>query len=148
MQDLLLNNIVISVVSAIVVCHIWKFIDLSSRSGKLEWYGWVATGGMPSSHSSFVSALATGIGIVDGFTSSVFLLSAGFAMIVIRDAFGVRRDVDQIKNTLNEIVKQKKLGVKEILRLTGHTPVQVVVGCIIGVAIPVIVHLIRIKMAW
>lgn len=147
-KELLLNSIVISVVAAVVISNIWKFIDRSFRNKKLDLYGIIATGGMPSSHACFVCSLAVSIGIVEGFTSSVFLLAAGVSMIVIRDAFGVRRDVDRVTSMINDIIRQKKLGIQEILKITGHTPVQVIVGCILGILIPIAVQAIRLKGQW
>ncbi|MBU2561996.1 MAG: divergent PAP2 family protein [Nanoarchaeota archaeon] len=139
-QELVTNEIVVSVVVASVICQIWKFIDKSIRKRKIDWYALVATGGMPSSHSTFVCSLAVSIGFVEGFLSTLFLLAAGFAVIVVRDAFGVRHAVDTLTKTVNEIIRAKKLGMEEILKITGHTPVQAAVGVLIGIAIPIMFH--------
>lgn len=127
-----------SVAAALIFCELWKFIDFSIRKKKLDWSALFETGGMPSSHSTFVCALATSIGLVEGFASTIFLLSAGFAIIVVRDAFGVRRDVDKLAGTVNQIIHDKKIGIQEILRITGHSPVQVVVGSALGIVIPLL----------
>jgi hypothetical protein len=92
---------------------------------------------MPSSHSTFVCALATSIGFAEGFVSTIFLLSTGLAAVVIRDALGVRHTVDELTGTINEIIRKKRVGIAEILKISGHTPVQVVVGSIIGIAVPI-----------
>jgi hypothetical protein len=140
-SDLLTNQVIVSVFAAIFICHIWKFIDFWARSGRPNFGTFFAAGGMPSSHSAFVCSIALSIGFVEGFLSSVFLLSLGFATVVVRDAFGVRRDVDMLRNTVNDIIKEKKVGVKQILKITGHTPVQVVVGSLMGIVIPLLLHL-------
>jgi acid phosphatase family membrane protein YuiD len=137
-EELVKNQIIISVVVASVICQLWKFIDNSIRKKELYWRGLVATGGMPSSHSTFVCALAVSIGLIEGFLSTIFFLAAGFAIIVVRDAFGVRRTVDTLTSTVNEIIRKKKIGIHEILKITGHTPVQVVVGCAIGIVMPLL----------
>jgi acid phosphatase family membrane protein YuiD len=139
--DILTSQVIVSVLVASIVCHVWKLFDLWARSGKFSLGYLVAAGGMPSSHSSFVCSLALSIGFVDGFLSTVFLLSLGLAIIVVRDAFGVRHDIDMLRNTVNGIIREKKLGVKQILKITGHTPVQVVVGSLIGIVVPLVLHL-------
>ena len=140
--DFLTNQIVISVFLSTAFCQVWKTIDNTFRKNKFDWHYLVITGGMPSSHATFTCALAISIGLIEGFTSSIFLLATGLAMIVVRDAFGVRRTVDQLNKAVNEIIREKKLGVKQILRITGHTPVQAVVGMIIGIVIPLLLNLI------
>lgn len=139
-NKILTNPILISVVVSMVFCELWKFVDSSFRRKKIDWASFVATGGMPSSHSTFVCSIATSIGFVEGFASTIFLLSTGFAIIVVRDAFGVRRDVDKLAKTINDIIHNGKLSMKGIMKITGHTPVQVIVGCTIGIIIPIILH--------
>ncbi|MBW2964554.1 divergent PAP2 family protein [Candidatus Woesearchaeota archaeon] len=140
-KELLIHQVFVSVAIALVVCELWKFIDFSVRKKKLDWSALFETGGMPSSHSTFVCAIATSIGLVEGFASTIFLLSAGFAIVVVRDAFGVRRDVDKLTGTVNKIIHDKKVGIQEILKITGHTPVQVVVGSTLGIVVPLLMLL-------
>src|SRR5436189_2649927 len=61
------------------------------RTGEFDWHHIASTGGMPSSHSAIVAALATGVGLKDGFDSGSFAVAAVFAMIVTYDASGVRQ---------------------------------------------------------
>ncbi|MFH1668900.1 MAG: divergent PAP2 family protein [Candidatus Woesearchaeota archaeon] len=140
LEKIFTNHIILSVLVATIICQIWKFIDHSTRRKAFDWGSLIATGGMPSSHSTFVCALAVSIGRTDGFLSTTFFLSAGLAMIVVRDAFGVRRNVDTVVQTLNEIIRKKKLGVHEILKITGHTPVQVIIGSLLGIIVPILFH--------
>jgi hypothetical protein len=139
-SELLKNQIFVSVAITIIICEIWKFIDGSARHKRLNWASLVDTGGMPSSHATWVCSICISIGFVEGFTSSVFLLALGFAVIVVRDAFGVRRDVDNIVHTVNEIIREKKIGISAIMKITGHTPVQVFIGSALGLAVPAIIH--------
>ncbi len=134
------NQIFFSVAVASVLCQLWKFIDKSIRLKKLDWYALVATGDMPSSHSTFVCSLAISTGLVEGFLSSIFFVAGGFAVIVVRDAFGVRHTVDKLNKNVNEIIRKKKLGIQEIMQITGHTPVQAFTGCVLGIVIPIILH--------
>lgn len=94
------------------------------------------TGGLPSSHSALVSALATVIGIRNGIDSDIFVLTFCFFMVTIRDAVGVRRSSGIQARKINEI--GKKLTEKEILEyksikeVNGHTPMEVTIGCLLG----------------
>ena len=95
------------------------------------------TGGMPSSHSALVTCLCTTIGFKDGIHSDIFMLSLCFFMIVIRDAFGVRRSSGIQSQKLNKIGKE--LAEKKVLdtydsikEVNGHTPMEVICGCILG----------------
>ncbi len=140
-QELVTNQIFVSVLITGFISEIWKFMDTSIRAKKIKWKVIFATGGMPSSHSSFVLSIATSVGLVEGFTSSIFLVALGFAMIVFRDAFGVRRAVDNLSNTINGIIQEKKLGITQIFKIAGHTPVQAIVGAVVGIIIPCLIHI-------
>lgn len=94
------------------------------------------TGGMPSSHSSLVTALATSIGFEHGPGTPIFTLSLFYGVLIIRDALGVRRSAGAQARALNEMGAQlrKRFGldyrpVKEVL---GHTPTEVAVGVALG----------------
>ena len=100
------------------------------------------TGGMPSSHTAFTVSLATAIFYSAGI-STQFYLSLGLALIVIRDALGIRAVVGNISQVLNQTLlsEQKYKKYNNLYRLkenTGHTLIQVFIGAIIGVIIPVI----------
>ncbi len=96
------------------------------------------TGGMPSSHSAAVCATAFSCGILYGYDSAIFALSAVFCMVVMRDAVGVRREAGKQAEVINqiagEIAKKKKSFLDVSLpELLGHTPLQVLFGAILGV---------------
>lgn len=101
----------------------------------------VGSGGMPSSHSSFVTSLATGVGIEYGFDSSVFALALVFALIVMYDAAGVRRAVGKQAKIINAMVedlqahKPNVVTEKRLKELVGHTPVEVFFGAILGIVV-------------
>ena len=93
----------------------------------------MGAGGMPSSHSAVVVSLATLIGKHIGITSPLFALSGIFAFITMYDAAGVRRAVGKQAKVLNDIMNNQKLSnVEKLQEMTGHTPVQVLAGAIIG----------------
>jgi acid phosphatase family membrane protein YuiD len=100
----------------------------------------VHTGGMPSSHSALVACMTTYVGLLEGFQSSIFAVSLGFAMIVMYDAAGLRRSAGKMAGILNQITHdlyhERQGQVPDRLReLLGHTPFEVLVGAIFGVSI-------------
>ncbi|GMI75106.1 hypothetical protein like AT1G67600 [Hibiscus trionum] len=98
----------------------------------------VGSGGMPSSHSSTVTALATAIGFQEGFGGSLFATALILACIVMYDATGVRLHAGRQAEVLNQIVyelpAEHPLAESRPLReLLGHTPPQVFAGCMLGI---------------
>ncbi|MFW5744360.1 MAG: divergent PAP2 family protein [Spirochaetota bacterium] len=99
------------------------------------------TGGMPSSHSALVTALATSIGFAYGLGTPIFTLSLFYGVLIIRDALGVRRSAGDQARALNEIgVRlEKRLGITyhRVREVSGHTPTEVAVGVALGFFIAV-----------
>jgi acid phosphatase family membrane protein YuiD len=96
----------------------------------------VTAGGMPSSHSAVVVALATRIGVDTGLSSIVFAMSAVFAAVVMYDAAGVRQAVSLQARILNrmltEMFEAQRFNEERLRELVGHTPFEVFVGALIG----------------
>jgi acid phosphatase family membrane protein YuiD len=97
------------------------------------------TGGMPSSHSACVSALTTSVGMVEGISSNLFIFSLVFSLIVLRDAVGVRRSAGLQAKALNKLGRQtaEMTGAEfhAVKEIQGHTPLEVAVGCLLGIFI-------------
>lgn len=104
---------------------------------KVDLKRFVGSGGMPSSHSAFVMALSTGIGKLEGWESPLFAIAMSFAFVVMYDAAGVRRAAGKQAEILNIIIKDviehKVLKEERLKELIGHTPIEVIIGGIIGV---------------
>ena len=107
------------------------------------------TGGMPSSHSATVCALATACAIKEGFGSPAFAISVILAMIVMRDAMGMRRQIGEHAKALNMLIKELfntkndlKTTEKMFTELAGHTPLQVFAGILVGVAVAVLMSFV------
>ena len=111
------------------------------KEGKWNIKRFMGAGGMPSSHSAVVVSLAALVGKYIGISSPIFALSALFAFITMYDAAGVRRAVGEQAHILNKVVKEyKDMTPGEFLQeKTGHTPVQVASGAIIGLIVGLIV---------
>ena len=102
----------------------------------------VGAGGMPSAHSAFVSSLAVSTGRFCGLNSPEFALAFGLACVVIYDAMGVRRAAGEQAKMINmladELLKNhNKDGkvVNQLKELLGHTPLEVLAGCVLGITI-------------
>ncbi|MDR0411671.1 MAG: divergent PAP2 family protein [Treponema sp.] len=97
------------------------------------------TGGMPSSHASIVAAMTTSVAFTEGVGSNLFVVSFWFALIVMRDALGVRRSSGLQARSLNAIGKAvaEKSGIefKPIKEIHGHKPLEVAVGALLGMFI-------------
>lgn len=109
-----------------VVIHLIKKRDL-------DFSLFFASGGMPSSHSSTVSALAISTGIHEGFDSTYFAIAIIFAIIVMYDAKGVRLAVSKHAKVLNDFFHGKLPSYQSLNELVGHTTLEVIIGAILGV---------------
>lgn len=103
----------------------------------------MGAGGMPSSHSAVVTTLATMIGKNEGMNTPLFALSVIFALVVMYDAAGVRRAAGKQATLLNKIVQTPGLSSvqvqEKLVEVLGHTPLQVVVGAVLGIIVGLIV---------
>ncbi len=125
-----MNKIIVAIILAGFGVQVVKLIGLWFKHKSLSWSDLVVTGGMPSSHSAFVVSMFTIIYLVEGASTS-FAISIVLAMVVIRDAFGVRRTAGEEGLVINKIVKKLKIKSNTHFAM-GHTPLQVTVGSIIG----------------
>ena len=125
-----MNKIIVALLLAGFGAQLLKIIIFWFRHKRLSWHDLVVTGGMPSSHSAFVVSLATIIYLEEG-TSTAFAVSLVLAFVVLRDAFGVRRTVGEEGMVISQIMKKLKMKKQAHFSL-GHTPLQVVVGAVLG----------------
>lgn len=139
-----LNNYVLwSAISGWIIAQLIKStIDLIYKKKLTLKDVFFSSGGMPSSHSSTVMALAVACGINDGLGSSTFAITAVLAIIVMIDARGVRYETGKQATILNKICRELFSGDHELVNtglkeLVGHTPLQVKMGALLGVAIAV-----------
>lgn len=119
--------------------QIFKVITDLVKTRKFNFKRIMGAGGMPSSHSAVVTSLAALIGKNQGYDTPIFGISVIFAFIVMYDAAGVRRAAGKQAKILNKIVETPGLtGVQvseKLVEVLGHTPIQVLVGAIIGIII-------------
>lgn len=100
-----------------------------------------ASGGMPSSHSSFVMALTGSIGQLYGFDSVYFAISMVLSFIVMYDAANVRLEAGRqaaVINQIIEVLENPDLNPEERLKeILGHTPIQVLAGGLLGIVVSI-----------
>lgn len=103
---------------------------------KINFKRLVGSGGMPSSHSAFVVALAVAVGRIEGWGSAIFGITFVIALVVMYDAAGVRRAAGKQAQVLNKLMDESMKGhahVDERLKeLLGHSPFEVFIGAILG----------------
>ena len=119
--------------------QIMKFITDWIVNKKPNFKRLVGAGGMPSSHSAVVATLTALIGQEYGVESGIFAMSCVFSAIVMYDAAGVRRAAGKQATLLNKLVENAtNSGIvvsEKLVEVLGHTPLQVLVGAIIGVLV-------------
>ena len=139
----LLSNVClwIAVLSWAIAQLIKVLMDLY-KTKKFNLSLFISSGSMPSSHSSFVTALTTAVGIREGFGSTLFAVSAVLSMIVMYDAAGVRRAAGKQAEVINLLVQSvENTGIildKKLKELLGHSPIEVAAGAVLGIAIGII----------
>jgi hypothetical protein len=138
--DILDNRVLLVSLTASLVAQILKLLIEYIKNRKINFRVLVETGGMPSAHSALVGALATGVGQTTGWGSIEFAIALIVAFIVMYDAAGVRQAAGKQARILNQIVDeffddQHELNEDRLKELLGHTPMQVVVGSALGIAI-------------
>jgi acid phosphatase family membrane protein YuiD len=130
-----------------VICQVFKTVFYSIRDGKLTLSYLTTTGGFPSAHSAFVTALAVSIGIRSGFTTDLFAVSAVLAIIVMYDAIRVRMAVEQHARLLNRLVEkyhpEEKADLNEMI---GHSVLQILAGIATGGILGALLTLFVFKM--
>ena len=96
----------------------------------------IGAGGMPSSHTAIVVSITTMVGRSQGINSVIFAVSLIFSLVVMYDACGVRRQEGKQARILNDIVNTPGLTTvqvrEKLVEALGHTPLQVIVGAIVG----------------
>ncbi|MCM8780168.1 MAG: divergent PAP2 family protein [Candidatus Omnitrophica bacterium] len=144
MLQLVNNHVLLITLIVWLSTQFIKVILSALREKKFDFRWFIGTGGMPSSHAAGASALATSIGLSQGFDSVIFALAATFGVVVFFDAQGVRRATGRQAHILNQIMEdiyfRGKIQEKRLRELIGHTPLEVIFGIIIGVLLAIILY--------
>lgn len=143
MEQFLNNKVFFVVLFAWVFSCVLKGFLVWLKDKKLDMTRFMGPGGMPSSHSTIVTALAICVGIKSGFDSTEFVICCVLALVVMYDASGIRRAAGQQAKMINMIIDtweetdplEKQIRLKELL---GHTPLEVIAGACLGAVIAVL----------
>jgi acid phosphatase family membrane protein YuiD len=136
----------ISALTAAFFAQVLKVVLYFTSHRKINFKVITTTGGMPSSHSAGVLGLSISIGIIAGYSSLLFAVSLGYAIVVMYDAAGLRRAAGKTAATLNRLVKEytehnTQTAPYEVLKeLLGHTPSQVIAGAVFGACTAYCIH--------
>lgn len=138
MNELIANRIAQATFVPWATAQILKVIIELLWHHKLNLRLLTSAGGMPSSHSATVCALATAVAIQEGTGSSIFAVAFVLAVIVMYDAAGVRRAASIQARILNQIIDElfqgHPISETHLRELLGHTPVEVMAGAALGIA--------------
>ena len=150
-DQILSNKILVTAFLGYFVAQIIKAIIEASMDHTFSFRRlFSGNGGMPSSHASTVCALATMTAFVRGLGSFEFAFAVIFAIVVMVDASGVRRETGNQAVVLNELMEYfaklkdnpPRFSHDKLKELIGHTPLQVQTGAALGIIIAVAIHLL------
>jgi uncharacterized protein len=140
---LFFNVPLVAALSAMATAQIFKIFLPLFKAKPPRFQNLFDYGGMPSGHTSFIVAMVVAVGINKGWTSSIFAVAAVVAAIMIYDILKLRRTVEANLNTTRELMKKGTIADNpNIPQFRGHTPVEVLVGSLWGVANAVVVSLL------
>jgi len=158
----LTSNYIINIgATSWILAQIIKTVIALLLTRKIQMERLWGAGGMPSSHSALTCSVAIGMARMQGFASPLFGLSLLFAMVVIYDAMGVRRAAGEHAKVLNRLAfeielpwrrmkpknksgspdtnsadhKSPPLLQKQLKEYLGHTPFEVLGGCLLGILV-------------
>lgn len=147
----LANYPLVAALSAIVLGQAIKVPVHWLYYRKWELKRMIGTGGMPSSHSAGVTALASAVGVQDGVASGDFAIACVLGLVVMYDAMGIRRHAGEQAMAINELGREMEQHLetgdpdyskrmtqhrrKHLKELLGHQPIEVAGGAAFGVAL-------------
>ncbi|MCL2223807.1 MAG: divergent PAP2 family protein [Defluviitaleaceae bacterium] len=139
--DIVTNRHLVTGVVGLVLAQILKVFFDYWRTKSWSRAMLTSTGGMPSSHSALVVALMLSIGFYEGFSTPLFAVAATLALVVMHDAFGIRRAAGKQAEAINFLFSRlEKQGIKldtKLKELLGHSPLEVMAGALLGIIVAV-----------
>ena len=146
MRELVRNQVLIAALLGWFIAQTLKLPIHYFRYKRWSWALWFSAGGMPSSHSSLITATTLACGLYEGFDSPVFALAFAVSMVILYDAAGVRRQAgihaQRINTLIEEFFSGHPISQERLKEVLGHTPREVLAGMGLGIAIAVVLKLI------
>lgn len=147
-EQILSNKILMTGTIAWLISQVLKIVLYTIINKEFVLERLFGDGGMPSSHSATVTSVAITSGIVCGWESGTFAVSAILAIIVMHDAMGVRLETGKQAKAINEIIEHLlnadavDLTPEKVLKeFVGHTPLQVAAGVLLGIATALVMNI-------
>jgi hypothetical protein len=117
-------------------CQLFKVAYYGISRGRFDPRWLTSSGGMPSAHAAFVTALAVFVGLRSGFGSDIFAVSAVFASIVVYDAYRLRGTVERHARVLQALLTAHPgVSTEKLHDMVGHTLPEIVAGVAAGGAV-------------
>ena len=142
--EILNNKVLVIPFLVLIITQVFKTIYFSIKNKKLDLFTLLTTGGLPSSHSSLVSSLATVVLKVNGAGSAEFAIAVILAIIVMYDASGIRKAAGEHAKNLNEMMEEKEYysskEYKKLKELLGHTKLEVFIGLLTGIFLTIVLY--------
>jgi len=144
MSGVLENQPLIAAFLATVLAQVLKVVLVLATERRFAGDRLLETGGMPSSHSAAVTALATSLGLLHGWDTPAFAVAAVFGSIIMYDATGIRRAAGIQAGLINELVQElghlfdEGFQPQVLKTLLGHTYPQVLAGALLGILVGVL----------
>lgn len=139
--NILTGNRILNVsIIAWAIAQVLKVVIELVWHKKVDFRRILGGGGMPSSHSAFVTACATAVGKIYSTSSVYFALAAVLAIVVMYDASNVRRAAGEQAKILNYIMENwgettPEVFGKKLKEFLGHSPLEVFLGLLLGIAV-------------
>lgn len=146
--ELLQNRVLLSAFFGWLTAQVIKILIAVRRNGGFSLRLLAASGGMPSTHSATVTALAVSSGLTNGWNSTEFAIAFFLAMIVMYDAMGVRYETGLQAKVLNKMREKdieagrEPLYEKPMDEKMGHTFPQIAAGFGIGILVAMLICLV------
>jgi len=136
-----------SAMTAFVGAQVLKFVIGGLRNRTWNLRELASAGGMPSSHSALVAALACAVGFTDGFDEPYAMIAVGFGLLVICDAATLRREAGEHAKILNIIVGKlndrlddnERIAVAKLTERLGHKRREVLAGALLGIFVALVI---------
>ena len=142
--EILNNKVLVIPFLVLIITQVFKTIYFSIKNKKLDLFTMLTTGGLPSSHSSLVSSLATVVLKVNGAGTAEFAIAVILAIIVMYDASGIRKAAGEHAKILNEMMEEKEYysskEYKKLKELLGHTKLEVFIGLLTGIFLTIVLY--------
>ena len=138
------NFTLMAVIPSFLLSQVIKVVFYRLEEKRWSIWHFFEAGGMPSSHSATVVALVLSVALEFGVNNALFTACLVLALVVMRDAMGIRRAAGRQAEIINKIVddvystRKEKVGkLKEIL---GHDPIEVFAGAGIAILVTFVMY--------